>query len=278
MAAWSTGGFAPMSQNILYYHSGLYEGITLAFFILGSFNFALHNAVWSGNRKEILKNIETASFTVTLSLLLLIACWGLMKARIYPDFAALARKGFYQMASAHTTTGFMSVYPRQLANEWGDVANVAMIAAMLIGGSACSTAGGFKGLRVGIIWKAIVQETRKMLKPGAAVFPQRFNYHGRRNLTEAQVRSAGLIVIMYAGIFFLATLAGCAAGYPFLEAAFESASVTGNVGFSIGVTQAAMPAFLKVVYIFNMWAGRLEFMAVLATMAFIISFFRKEPK
>jgi trk system potassium uptake protein TrkH len=277
MAAWSTGGFAPMSQNILYYHSTLYESITVVFFILGSFNFALHNAVWSGNRKEIFKNIETVSFATTMSILTLVVSWGLMKARVYPDLAALVRKGFYQLSSAHTTTGFMSVYPRQLANEWGDLAVLAMIVAMLIGGSACSTAGGFKGLRVGIIWKAIVQDTRKMLKASSAVFPQRFHYHGERNLSEAQVRSASLIVIMYLAIFFLATIAGCAAGYPFLDAAFESASVTGNVGFSIGVTQAAMPAFLKVVYIFNMWAGRLEFMAVLATFAFAAAFFRRKP-
>jgi trk system potassium uptake protein len=277
MAAWSTGGFAPMSMSILYYHSALYETITVVFFILGSFNFALHNAVWSGDRKEIFKNIETASFTTTMSVLTLVTCWGLMKARVYPDLAALVRKGFYQLASAHTTTGFMTVYPRQLAGEWGDLAILAMIIAMLIGGSACSTAGGFKGLRVGIIWKAIVQETRKMLKPSSAVFPQRFHYHGERNLSEAQVRSASLIVLMYVGVFFLAALAGCASGYPFLDSLFEAASVTGNVGLSIGVTQAGMPAFLKVVYIFNMWAGRLEFMAVLATFAFVASFFRRKP-
>jgi trk system potassium uptake protein len=276
MAAWSTGGFAPMSQNILYYHSALYEIITVVFFILGSFNFALHNAVWNGDRKEIRKNIETQSFTVTMSVLTLATCWGLMKLRVYPNLVSLVRKGFYQLASAHTTTGFMSVYPRQLAAEWGDFAVGAMILAMLIGGSACSTAGGFKGLRMGILFKAIVQDTRKMLKPSSAVFPQRFHYHGERNLSEAQVRSAALIVLMYVAIFFFATAAGCAAGYPILDSAFESASVTGNVGFSIGVTQASMPAFLKIVYIFNMWAGRLEFMAVLATFAFVGAFFRRK--
>jgi trk system potassium uptake protein TrkH len=277
MAAWSTGGFAPTSMNILYYHSALYEIVTAVFFILGSFNFALHNAVWNGSKKEILKNIETVSFTITLSALTLIACWALMRKGVYPDLMALIRKGFYQLASAHTTTGFMSLYPRQLAAEWGDLAIFAMIIAMLIGGSACSTAGGFKGLRVGIIWKAIVQETRKLLKPGSAVFAQRFHYHGERNLSESQVRSAALIVIMYVATFLFATGVGCAAGYPFLEAAFESASVTGNVGFSIGVTQASMPGFLKVCYILVMWAGRLEFMAVLATAAFLASFFRRKP-
>jgi trk system potassium uptake protein TrkH len=277
MAAWSTGGFAPMSQSLLYYHSGLYETVTVVFFILGSFNFALHNAVWNGDRREVRKNIETVSFATTLSLLTLVTCWGLMKLHVYPDLAALVRKVFYQLSSAHTTTGFMTLYPRQLAREWGDLALVAMILAMLIGGSACSTAGGFKGLRVGILWKAIVQETRRMMKPSSAVFAQTFHYHGERSLEEGQVRSAALIVLMYVAIFFFATMAGTAAGYPFLDAAFESASVTGNVGFSIGVTQAAMPAFLKIIYIFNMWAGRLEFMAVLATFAFIGAFFRRRP-
>ena len=276
MAAWSTGGFAPMSQSLLYYHSAGYEIVTVLFFILGSFNFALHNAVWSGNRREIFKNIETVSFSATMSALTLLVCWALMKLRVYPNLAALVRKGFYQLASAHTTTGFMTVYPRQLANEWGDIALLAMIAAMLIGGSASSTAGGFKGLRMGILLKAVVQETRKMLKPSSAAFSQRFHYHGNRTLSEAQVRSAALIVLMYVGVFFLAVLAGCAAGYPFVESAFEAASVTGNVGFSIGVTQAAMPAFLKAVYIFNMWAGRLEFMAVLATIAFCAALFRRK--
>ncbi|HOX31267.1 MAG TPA: TrkH family potassium uptake protein [Spirochaetales bacterium] len=274
MAAWSTGGFAPMSQNILYYHSGLYEALTLVFFIVGSFNFALHHAVWSGNRREIYRNIETVSFATTMSLLALLGCRGLQRLGVYPDAVSLFRKGFYHLASAHTTTGYMTLYPRQLALEWGDLALLAMIAAMLVGGSACSTAGGFKGLRVGIIWKAVVQDTRRLLKPSSAVFTQGFHYHGERSLGEQQLRSAALIVIMYVAMFALIAMAGTACGYPFLDAAFEAASVTGNVGLSIGVTSAAMPAPLKLVYILGMWAGRLEFMAVLATIAFVAAALR----
>jgi trk system potassium uptake protein TrkH len=90
------------------------------------------------------------------------------------------------------------------------------------------------------------------------------------------VRSAALIVLMYVALFFVAAAAGAACGYPLLDAAFEAASVTGNVGFSIGVTQAGMPAALKILYLFVMWAGRLEFMAVLATFAFVAAFFRRK--
>lgn len=275
MSAWSTGGFAPMSQNVLYYHSALYEALTFLFFTIGSFNFALHSAVLKGDRKELVRNIETVSFRTTMSLLTFVACWGLVKLRVYPNIVALMRKGFYQLASAHTTTGFMTVYPRQFATEWGDVAVFAVIVAMLIGGSACSTAGGFKGLRVGILFKAIVQETQRLLRPNSTVVVQRFHYHGTRTLGEQQVRSAALIVLMYVVIFSFATLAGCLAGFPFLNSAFESASVTGNVGLSIGVSSATMPAGLKIVYIFNMWAGRLEFMAILASFGFVAAMAKK---
>jgi len=275
MADWSTGGFAPMSQNVLYYHSALYEALTFIFFMVGSFNFALHAAVLRGNRRELLKNIETISFGTTLSLLTMLACWGLMKLHVYPDLIALVRKGFYQLASAHTTTGFMTIYPRQFAKEWGDVAILAVILAMAIGGSACSTAGGFKGLRVGILFKAIIQDTKRLLRPTSSIVVQKYEYHGTRILSEQQVRSAALIVLMYVGIFAFASVAGCLAGFPLLESVFEAASVTGNVGLSIGVTTASIPVGLKLVYIFNMWAGRLEFMAILASFGFLGSFFKK---
>ncbi len=49
-------------------------------------------------------------------------------------------------------------------------------------------------------------------------------------------------------------------GYPLLDASFEAASVTGNVGLSIGDI-ASMPALLKVYYIFAMYLGRLEFLS-----------------
>ena len=61
-----------MSQNVLYYHSELYELITVLFFVLGSFNFALHYTVLHGNKKELRRNIELISFTITVTILTLL--------------------------------------------------------------------------------------------------------------------------------------------------------------------------------------------------------------
>ena len=62
MAAFDTGGFAPQSQNILYYHSLAYEIVTIIIMILGSLNFKLHYTLWMRSKKEIVTNIETRTF------------------------------------------------------------------------------------------------------------------------------------------------------------------------------------------------------------------------
>lgn len=276
MAAWSTGGFAPMSQNILYYHSAVYEIATMVFFIIGSFNFALHYAVLTGKRKELVKNVETVSFTVTVTVLTLITALGLMRLNVYPDIVAMFRKGFYQLISGHTTTGFMTVYAKQFYLEWGDIALFAVTVAMLFGGSACSTAGGFKGLRIGIIAHTLKREVKRMALPDSIVTVEKYHHIRDVVLDDSQIRSAFLIVTAYVVTFTIGTLAGMLCGYPFGMAAFESASVTGNVGLSIGVTLPAMPAALKVTYIMSMWLGRLEFMSVFALVVYVAGKVKKK--
>jgi trk system potassium uptake protein len=275
MSSWSTGGFAPMSQNILYYHSVWFELTTMIFFIIGSFNFALHYAVLTGKRKELSKNIETMSMMVTVTVLTLLTTVGLIRQNIYPDILSLVRKVFFQLISGHTTTGLQSIYARQFHLEWGDLALLAMIIAMLIGGSACSTAGGFKGIRMGIIWNVFRRDIRRLSQPESVVTTLKIHHIKDQFLDENTVRSAFLIVVAYLVTFVLTTLTGVFYGYPMGDAAFEAASATGNVGLSIGVVQASMPAPMKVVYIFTMWLARLEFMSVLALAAYLLNRVKK---
>lgn len=270
MSAWSTGGFAPMNQNILYYHSEAVELVTIVFSVIGSFNFALHYAVLSGKRKELYHNIETMTFTVTLTLLTLITTVGLMKNGVYPNAVALFRKGFYQLISGHTTTGFMTIYAKQFYHEWGDIALFAIIIAMLLGGCACSTAGGFKALRTGIIFTSFKAEVKRMLLPESRIREQKIHHIKDVVLSDSMIKNSFLIVTAYIITFAFGTFVGMFAGFPFGMAAFECASVTGNVGLSIGVTSASMPAYLKLTYLIIMWLGRLEFMSVLTLGAYIV--------
>lgn len=268
-SAWSTGGFAPNTQNIMYYHSVVYETITILIFILGSFNFGLHYAMWHKNRRELTKNIETRSFFITSSLISVLAVLGLSKLSVYPDALSAFRRVVYNVLSAHTTTGFGSIYARQFAREWGDFGIFLMVIAMLIGGSACSTAGGFKGLRVGIVFKGLLMDIKKLLSPERNL--RSYTYHHIKNqvLDDAVIKSSALIILCYVVLMTIGTLLGAYYGYPLSESAFESASVAGNVGLSIGVTTPDMPTLMKIYYIFAMYLGRLEFLSVFSLLGSI---------
>ncbi len=274
MAAFDTGGFAPQSQNILYYHSLPYEVITVAIMILGAINFKLHYHLWMGNPKEIFKNIETRTFFASVMLTFLITAFGLYQIGAYPKAMILFRKGFYQLISGHTGTGFQTIYARQFLTDWSDLSLVGVICAMALGGAACSTTGAIKMIRIGIIYKALVQDIKKIILPERSIVIQKFHHIKEVLLEDKQVRPALIITLGYLALYGLGTIVGMFYGYPFLSSLFESTSAAANVGLSCGVTDVGMPSVLKVTYIVQMWAGRLEFMSVLTLFGFIYAAFK----
>ena len=176
MAGFDTAGFAPGSQNILYYHSLLFEVVTIVIMILGALNFNFHYQLWSGNRKEAMKNIESRAFFISITFTFFLIAIGLNQLGVYPGAVVLFRKGFFQLISAHTTTGYMTIYARQYINEWGGFALVALIVAMGLGGCICSTAGGIKMLRVGIIFKAFKEDIKRIIMPEKAIIIEKFHH------------------------------------------------------------------------------------------------------
>jgi trk system potassium uptake protein TrkH len=271
MAGFDTAGFAPRSQNILYYHSLLFEVVTIIIMLAGALNFNFHYQLWTGNRKEVLKNIESRTFFMSIMLTFFITAIGLNQLGVYPKALVLFRKGFFQLISGHTTTGYMTIYARQFINEWGNLALVALIGAMALGGCACSTAGGIKILRLGIIFKVLKEDLKRIILPARAIVVQKFHHIKDIFLEDKQARSALLITLAYLGLYGIGAIIGMLFGYPFLDALFESTSAAANVGLSCGITDVAMPAALKITYIIQMWAGRLEFMSVFTLLGFFIA-------
>ena len=271
MAAFDTGGFSPQSQNILYYHSLPYEIVTITIMVLGAINFKLHYHIWMGNRKEIFKNIETSTLFITIMITFLVTAVGLTQLGTYPKAIMLFRKGFYQLISGHTGTGYQTIYAPQFINEWNHLALVGVICAMALGGAVCSTTGAIKMLRVGIIFKALVEDIKRIILPERTVVIQKFHHIKDIFLEDKLVRSALIITLAYLVLYGLGAMMGMLFGYPFLDSLFESTSAAANVGLSCGVTNVNMPAALKLTYIFQMWAGRLEFMSVFTLIGFFVA-------
>jgi trk system potassium uptake protein TrkH len=268
MGAWSTGGFAPQSYNTFWFHDIGYEVICIVIMIAGSFNFALHWAMWTGKRAEIRKNVETISFFITLSITTMVATFFLAKANVYPDAMSLFRKVFYQLASGHTTTGFSTIYARAFVTQWGPIGLIATTVAMAIGASACSTGGGIKGIRMGVISKALVQDVRRMISPESAVIMEKYHHIRDTFLDDGLVRGAMTVTIAYLTLYGVGALIGVLYGYPLEQAAFEMVSAASNTGLSCGVTSPFMPEVMKITYTLGMWLGRLEFMSIFALIGY----------
>jgi len=271
MAAFDTGGFAPQSQNILYYHSLAFEVVTITIMILGAINFKLHYHLWTGNRKEIFKNIETTTLFITIMITFAITAVGLTQSGTYPKALMLFRKGFYQLISGHSGTGYQTIYARQFINEWSHLALVGVICAMGLGGAVCSTTGAIKMLRIGIIFKALLEDIKRIILPERAIVVQKFHHIKEIFLEDKQARSALLITLAYLVLYILGAIVGMLFGHPFLNSLFESTSAAANVGLSCGITNADMPNALKLTYIFQMWAGRLEFMSIFTLIGFFVA-------
>jgi len=274
MGAWSTGGFAPQSLNLLYYHSFLIEIITLVIFVIGSFNFVLHYSVWTRRRPEILKNIEIRSFTITTLVTTFMLSIGFAKFGLYTTLTEFFRKGFYNLASGHTTTGNSTVYATSFFKEFGFIAMWAIIVAMAIGASACSTGGGFKGLRMGILTKSLWGDIKSLVSPESAVVREKVHHVKDIWLDDSLVKGTMLVVISYMVIYGVGGLLGTIYGYNPSVSFFDAVSAGSNTGLSAGLTTPLMPALLKVYYIFEMWAGRLEFISVFALFGMSVALIR----
>lgn len=269
IAAFDTGGFGPMSQNALYYHSPWVEGALLVLMLAGTFNFNLHADLWRGDKFEVFKNIEARTLATNIAICVGFVAVAFGAGQVFSTDAELWRKGVFHIISANSGTGHQTVYPGQW-QFFGGAGVIAVVLAMAFGGMVSSTAGGIKSLRVGLILASVVLSVKQVLSPPSAVVRLRFHHLVDRFVTPEIVASAFTYFTLYMLSYISGGMIGSAYGYDAGSAMFESVSAAANVGLSSGITSPSMPAGLKVLYIMQMWSGRLEFLSLIA---FVLSVF-----
>jgi trk system potassium uptake protein TrkH len=291
-AAFDTGGFAPQSTSLGYYHSAAFEGVTSVLMVAGALSFGLHFRLWNraamrardrlakqpagrddGDRWAILRSLEVRSILTTFGITMVLTFFGLAALGIYTSVGGLSRQGFFQILSAHTGTGFATIPSSELA-LWGGLAFGGIALAMALGGMASSTAGGVKAMRVGIVARAIRDDVKGDLLPEGALVDDSYYQFGRHRLTANVARSAMIVSLLFVGLFLLGAGVGLAYDVPLPAALFESVSAGASVGLSVGVTSPTMPVLLKLTYITEMLLGRLEFIAVFVLVGFVWSWIR----
>ncbi len=274
-SSFDTGGFSVMQSSIIYYHSFSVEIIVMLLMIAGTLSFGLHFALWNRNPREVLRHLEARTLAVTSTLFFLGVTYGLLRAGTYDSTDALVRKGLFTLVSAASSSGHQVNVGETYLTDWGVLAPAAIVGAMAIGGMASSTAGGIKAIRIGIAFKTLVHDIRRVLLPESALVVS--SYHaGRRQILRADTsRAATSVLLLFAFTHLFGAVVGLLYGdYDITQTLFESVSVGSNIGISIGVVSPDMPHGLMATYTAMMWLGRLEYVAVFALLGYLFSLAR----
>ena len=271
ITAFNTGGFAPMAESVSYYNSIPIEMFLMLLMILGSVSFVIHAEVWKGRLQSFFGDIEIRTMIIWLLVMTVVVAASLSASALFSDLPAMIRRGLFMVISAFSTTGLQNVTTNQFTTVFSSGAFLALALIMAVGGSAGSTAGGVKLYRVGIIFKSIVSTVKEAVSPSSARVVVSYNHLGRRVLSSEAVKEAMTVFVLFVITYSVGALVGIAHGYEASQAIMESVAMTSNGGVITGIVTPGMSPSLETFYIFQMWAGRLEFVTLLAVLAEIVA-------
>lgn len=271
ITAFDTGGFAPMAESVSYYNSIPIEIFLMLLMILGSVSFVIHAEVWKGRLQSFFGDIEIRTMIIWLLVMTVVVAASLSASALFSDLPAMIRRGLFMVVSAFSTTGLQNVTTNQFTTVFSSGAFLALALIMAVGGSAGSTSGGVKLYRVGIIFKSIVSTVKEAVSPSSARVVVSYNHLGRRVLSSDAVKEAMTVFVLFVITYSVGALVGIAHGYEASQAIMESVAMTSNGGVITGIVTPGMSPSLETFYIFQMWAGRLEFVTLLAVLAEIVA-------
>lgn len=280
MTGLATGGFSVTDASIGEYDSPAIDFAMIPVMVLGSIAFPVHYLILQGDLRNLYTDIQTrwlwGYFTLgSVALVGLLLLDGTFETSrvivtdgiVLTGFAATVfqtvRFGLFQFVSAASCTGFGTTG----VGDWSPQAQLTMSVAMFVGAAAGSTVGGIKLIRAITLIRGTIFRIQDVFYPESAV---RYLDLNGRNLTEDELSKEFEEASIIAFLWVLFLIIGLAvllltidSSFTLENAIFEVASAQGNVGLSTGITGPDMPTVAKVMFLFNMWIGRLEIIPVL---------------
>ena len=176
----------------------------------------------------------------------------------------------FHVISAATSSGFQFIDLSQISIE----AKMVLIIAMLIGGTAFSTAGGIKvGRLLHIIQKTTgkkfsTENSGGSISAVASPFNKKYmitNESRPVKLKEEKIYNEAIyVVILFIGV---SLITGIIISHMdkenFLDSLFDSVSALTTTGLSTGITSINMDPLSKIVLIINMIVGRFEIITII---------------
>lgn len=253
-----------MAESITYYHSFAIEFVLMVLMVIGTLNFVLYTELVKGRTATLFRDIEIRTMLLWLAVVTLVFAASLTASSAFSDLGSMLRRGLFMIVAAFSTAGFQNVTSNELTTVFTSGAFLMLALVMSVGGSSGSTAGGIKFMRIGIIAKSVAATIKETLSPDSARVVVSYNHVGRRVASPDVVKEAMTVFALYIVTYTLGALAGIAHGYEATQAIFESVAMASNGGITSGIVMSGMPQSLEIVYILQMWAGRLEFVTLIA--------------
>ena len=255
----STGGFSPHPESIGRF-SPLIRLVITFFMAAAGVNFAHYYTLTRRRDVAVFRDAEFRTYLWIIGGATALVSLSLFGHSASPSLV-LVGDALFQVVSVLTTTGFATVD----FNQWPDPARTLLVPLMLLGGCAGSTAGGFKISRAVIAWRAAMREVRLTYGPNSVIAVAL----GRLSVPEESVRSVVALFFLWIAAWGGGTLLLSIGDVDIVTAGTASIATLSNIGPGLGLVGptgdfAFFNSGQKVVMIFLMWLGRLEFFAVLA--------------
>lgn len=221
----ATGGFSTKQASIAYWQSPFIQYVIVIFMFFAGTNFTLSYLAIRGNFKSAIKDEEFkyySLFVVGFTVLILLGL--LITTEL--GFEQAFRDALFQVVSIITTTGFATADYL----TWTPILTILIFALFFFGGSAGSTGGGIKIMRIVLLMKNSYYELRRLIHPHA-IIPVRFNKH---SVDSKVITNVLAFFMLYFLIFGFSTII-----FTLIEPDMESsmgavATCLGNIGPGFG--------------------------------------------
>ena len=252
-----TGGFGVKNDSLASY-SPYIQNVTTIFMFLFGVNFSVYYLLLLKEFKNACQDEELRLYVglAVVSVILIV----LDIRPLYGTLGETIRHAAFQVSTIMTTTGFATTD----FDLWPSFSKAILLMLMVIGASAGSTGGGFKCIRVLLLFKILRRNIRQILNPQKVMVVR----NNGKAVDEKILANTNAYLAAYVVIIIISTLLISLDGFSF-ETNFSAVlACFNNIGpgmAAVGPTCnfAAYSVFSKIVLSVNMLAGRLEIFPIL---------------
>ena len=253
-----TGGFGVKNDSLAGYSPYL-QNVTTVFMLLFGVNFSCYYLLIMRHFLSVFRDEELRFYLGTVAVSTCIIAVNIRG--LYDTLGETIRHAAFQVASIITTSGFATAD----FDLWPNLSRTILLCLMFLGACAGSTGGGLKCARAMLLAKSVRRNIRQSLYP-EKVEVVRMNGNP---ISERVMANANVYLTAYALILLASWLIISLDGFSVTTNFSAVVSCFNNIGpglEAVGPTcnYAGYSVLSKLVLIFDMLAGRLEILPMLA--------------